>query len=87
MAPRRRCAVVSGHEREAAHAFVAQTLHELRVALFFSGVADDESFLRPPDLAGWVTVDGRFGADVFVVGDARFENVQAHDVAHGVVEM
>jgi hypothetical protein len=31
-------------------------------------------------------VDGRFRADVFVVRDARFENVQAHDVARGVVE-
>ncbi len=73
-------------EREAANAFVSQALHELRVALFFGGVVDDESFLRLPDLAGWVAIDRSFGADVFVVGDARFENVEAHDVAHGIVE-
>ena len=33
-----------------------------------------------------MTVDGRFGADVLVVRDARFENVEAHDVARGVVK-
>ncbi len=73
-------------EREAADAFVAEALHEFGVALFFGGVADDESFLSTPDLAGRMAVDGRFGADVFVVRDARFENVEAHDVASGIVE-
>ena len=58
----------------------------MRVALFFGGVVDDESFLRLPDEAGWMAVDGRFGADMFVVRDARFENMEAHDVAHGIVE-
>ena len=73
-------------ERKAAHAFVAQALHELRVALFFGGVTDDESFLRLPDEAGRVAVDGRLGTDRLVVGDARFENVEAHHVARGIVE-
>ena len=74
------------YEREAADAFIAEALHEFGVALFFGGVADDESFLGAPDFTGRVTVDGGFGADMFVVGDARFENVETHDVADGIVE-
>ena len=33
-----------------------------------------------------MAVNRSFGADVFVVGDARFENVEAHHVAHRIVE-
>jgi malate dehydrogenase len=47
-------------------AFIAEALHEFGVALFFGGVADDESFLGAPDFTGRVTVDGGFGADMFV---------------------
>lgn len=74
------------NERETANAFVAEALHEFGVALFFGGVADHESFLSAPDFAGRVAVHGSFGADVFVVGDARLENVKAHDVADGIVK-
>ena len=86
MAPRRRCAVVSGSSAKERTPVLAQALHEFRITVFFRGVADDERFLRLPHPAGGMAVDGSFRAGGFIVRDAGLEDVQAHDVADGIVQ-
>src|SRR5713101_1759920 len=61
-------------------------LQELREACLFLSVADHEGLLRLPDPTGGVVLDGRLGAGRLSTRDARFKNVETHDVARGVVE-
>ncbi len=39
-----------------------------------------------PDPAGGVALDGRLTAGGLIAGEARFQNVEAHDVARSVVK-
>src|SRR5229473_1627787 len=61
-------------------------LQELREARLFLSVADHEGLLRLPHPTSGVVLDGRLGAGRLSAGDARFKNVETHDVARGVVE-
>ena len=67
---------------------LAVALQEFRKACLFLRVADHESLLRLPDPTGGVAFDGRFSAGrlLLFAGNARFKDVEAHDVARGIVE-
>src|SRR5258708_534881 len=65
---------------------LAVALQELREARLFLSVADHEGLLRLPHPTSGVVLDGRLGAGRFSARDARFKNVETHDVACGVME-
>ncbi len=73
-------------DREGADVMLAEALQEFGEARFFLDVADDEGLLRLPDPSGRIVFNGSFRARGLFTGDARFENVEAHDVAAGIVE-
>jgi hypothetical protein len=82
-------AVLGGGERknrERADIVLAVAVEEFGEARFFFGIADDKGLLRLPDPASGISLDRGFGARDFFAGDARGENVKAHDVANGIVE-
>ena len=64
----------------------AEALQEFGEACFFLDVANDKGLLRLPDPAGRIIFNGSFRASGLFTGDARFENVEAHDVARGIVQ-
>ncbi len=64
----------------------AEALQEIREACLLFGVADHKRLLRLPDPAGGIALDGRLTAGGLFVGDARFQNVETHDVARSVVQ-
>src|SRR5229473_3238503 len=63
-------------------------LHELRVTSFQFGIGNDVRLLGLPDPAGRMALHGMFDFRRFWFrgGDARLEDVQAHDVLDGVVK-
>lgn len=63
-----------------------EALKEIGKARLVFGVGDDKVLLGLPNPAGGVALDGRFGAGDFFAGDARFQNVEAHDIFDGVVK-
>src|SRR6202171_1963870 len=65
---------------------LTQALQEIREARLLFGVADHKGLLRLPDPAGRIVVNRRFAAGGLFSGDSRGENVEAHDVANGIVE-
>ncbi len=77
-------AVLGGRERknrERPHIMLTEALQEIRKARLLFGIADHKGLLRLPDPTGGVAVDGRLTAGGLFAGDARFQNVEAHDVA------
>ncbi len=82
---------LSGGERknrQRTHIVFTEALHEFRVARFHFGVCDDVGLLRLPDPAGRMALHGVFDFRGFRFrgGDARLEDMQAHDVLEGVVK-
>jgi len=73
-------------DRERTDVMFADSIDELREARFFFNVGDDKRLLRLPDPAGGIVFDGRLRAGGFFIGKAAFEDVQAHDVARGIVK-
>lgn len=65
---------------------LAHALEEIREARLFFNVADNERLLCLPDPTGGAALDGRLTAGWLFAGDARFQNVEAHDVARRVVK-
>ncbi len=65
---------------------LTQALQEIREARLLIGVADHKGLLRLPDPTGGVAFDGRLAAGGLFAGNARFKNVEAHDVARNVVK-
>ncbi len=65
-----------------------EALHEFRVASLLFGIGDEIGLLRLPDPAGRMALHGMFDfrGFGFCSGDARFEDVKAHDVLDGVVK-
>src|SRR5207245_1451598 len=61
-------------------------LQEFRESRLFLGVAYYEGLLRLPDPTGRVVLDGRLSAGGLFAGDARFKNVETHDVARRIVQ-
>src|SRR5208282_5839829 len=82
-------AMLRGRERnhgQRTNADFAKPLEKIGKTLVLFGVADDKRLLRLPDPAGRMAFHGRFAARLDWRGQARFENVQAHHVAHRVVK-
>ena len=65
---------------------LAHALEEIREARLFFNVADNERLLRLPDPTRGGALDGRLTAGGLFAGDARFQNVETHDVARSVVK-
>ena len=65
---------------------LTKALQKIGESLLLFGVADHKGLLRLPDPTGGVALDGRLTAGGLFAGDARFKNVQAHDVAGSVVK-
>ncbi len=72
--------------RKGTYIMLAVAVEKFGEAGLFMGVADDKGLLRLPDPAGGVALDRRLTASGFFAGDASGENVEAHDVASGIVE-
>jgi len=82
-------AVLGGGERkdrERADIVLEVALQEIREARLFFGVADHKGLLRLPDPPGGISLDRGLAASGFFAGDARGENMEAHDVASGIME-
>jgi hypothetical protein len=78
-----------GSERnhsQRANADLAKPLEKIRESVIFFRVADDKRLLRLPDPARRMTVHRRFAAGLDRSGKPRLQNVQAHDVALGVMK-
>src|SRR6266550_2250823 len=75
-----------GKNRERADVVLTVALQELRKTRLLVGVADHKWLLRLPDPAGGISLDRRLAAGGLFAGDACGENVEAHDVASGVVQ-
>src|SRR6266850_8058119 len=65
---------------------LTQALQEIREARLLFGVANHKGLLRLPDPAGGVAFDGRLAASGLFARDAGFKDVEAHDVACGIVK-
>ncbi len=65
---------------------LTKALQKIGESLLLFGVADHKSLLRLPDPTGGVALDGRLTAGGLFAGDARCQNVEAHDVAGSVVK-
>ena len=72
--------------RERADVVLTVALQEIREACLFVGVADHKGLLRLPDPAGGISLDRGLATSGLFSGDSRGENVEAHDVASGIVE-
>ena len=68
------------------HAVLAHDLQQRREWRFLFQVIQDERLLRFPDPAGRRLADLEFGPEAGVPGHFGFEDVQAHDVARGIVQ-
>ena len=71
---------------EGAYVMFAEAFQEFGKARFFLDVADDEGLLRLPDPSGRIVFNGSFRAGGLFTGDARFENVEAHHIADGIMK-
>ncbi len=69
-----------------ANADFAEAVEKIREAVILFRVGDDKRLLRLPDPAGRMAVHRSFAAGFDGSRKTSFENVQAHDVAHGVVK-
>jgi hypothetical protein len=82
-------AALRGGERnhgQRANADIAETLEKIGETMIFFGVADDKRLLRLPDPAGRMTIDRSFAACLGGGRQTSLEDVEAHDVANGVVK-
>ena len=81
---------LSGGQRknsERADIDFAEAGHEFGVAVFLFDIGDDEGKLCLPDPARGMADYGSFRASgLGGMIDARFENMEAHDVAHGIMQ-
>jgi len=75
-----------GNDREGADVIFAETLQEFGKARFFLDITDDEGLLRLPDPAGRIVFNGSFRARGLFAGDACFKDVEAHEVADGIMQ-
>ena len=82
-------AALGGGERDhgqGTNADFAEALKEIGEASVFFRVGDNKRLLRLPNPAGRMAFDGRFAAGFDGSGETGFENVEAHNVAYGVVK-
>lgn len=82
-------AVLRGGERnhrQRTNADIAETLEKIGETVIFFGVADDKRLLRLPDPAGRMAIDRSFAARLGGGRQTSFQDVEAHDVANGVVK-
>jgi len=75
-----------GKNGERADVVFAVAMEEFGEARLFMSVADHKRLLRLPNPAGGISFDRRLAASNLFAGDACGENMEAHDVASGIVE-
>jgi hypothetical protein len=74
------------NHRQRTNADFAETLEKIGETVIFFGVADDKRLLRLPDPARRMAIDRSFATCLGGGRQTSLEDVEAHDVANGVVK-
>jgi hypothetical protein len=74
------------NHRQRTNADIAETLEKIGEAVIFFGVADDKRLLRLPDPARGMAINWSFTARLGGSRQTSFQDVEAHDVANGIVK-